>query len=80
MVPRRTGRCPIAPRADIERRTAYAWGYLLEVVSMPKVDTRVQIDAAVLERVDSVAAALGSSRDQVIEELRTAQPRLACAA
>ncbi len=47
---------------------------------MPKVDTRVQIDAAVLERVDSVAAALGSSRDQVIEELRTAQPRLACAA
>jgi len=80
MVPRRTGRCPIAPRADIEWRTAYAWGYLLEVVSMLKVDTRVQIDAAVLERVDSVAAALGSSRDQVIEELRTAQPRLACAA
>ncbi len=34
---------------------------------MPKVDARVQIDAAVLERVDSVAAALGSSRDQVIE-------------
>ncbi len=34
---------------------------------MPKVDARVQIDTAVLERVDSVAAALGSSRDQVIE-------------
>lgn len=38
-----------------------------EVVRVSKVDARVQMDAVVLDRVDALAAALGSSRDQVIE-------------
>lgn len=35
---------------------------------MPKVDARVEIDAAVLRSVDEVAEQLGTSRDQVIED------------
>ena len=35
---------------------------------MPKVDARVELDAAVLRSVDAVAEQLGSSRDQVIED------------
>ena len=39
------------------------------VVHVSKVDTRVQMDAAVLDRVDERALSSGRSRDQVIEDL-----------
>jgi hypothetical protein len=34
---------------------------------MSKIDPQVQMDAAVLERVDALAAATGGSRGEVIE-------------
>lgn len=34
---------------------------------MSKIDAQVQMDTEVLERVDALAAALGSTREQVIE-------------
>lgn len=35
---------------------------------MAKIDTRVQLDAAVLARIDAAASRLGRSRDEMIED------------
>jgi len=39
-----------------------------EVMDMPKVDARVELDAALLTTVDAVAGRLGIARDAVIED------------